>query len=83
MLIKSKYLYLVKNSDKIQLRKEEKKMLEIILQKYFNLPDDWNDDYEKQDTIWYKSYNQLIQVIYDLNELCGLDTKIIDKLYKA
>ena len=69
MLIKSKYLYLVKNSDKIQLRKEEKKMLEIILQKYFNLPDDWNDDYEKQDTIWYKSYNQLIQLIYDLNEL--------------
>lgn len=55
-------------------------MLETILQKYFNLPEDWNDDYEKQDSIWYKSYNQLIQLIYDLDELCGLDTKIIDKL---
>lgn len=55
-------------------------MLETILQKYFNLPEDWNDDYEKQDSIWYKSYNQLIQLIYDLDELVGLDTKIIDKL---
>lgn len=57
-------------------------MLEIILQKYFNLKEDWNDDYETERDIWLKSYEKLIELIEDLYELGVIDDKeeIIDKL---
>lgn len=57
-------------------------MLEIILNDYFGLREDWNDIYEKQKENWYNSYNKLINLIYDLGELGVLDNTniIVDKL---
>lgn len=57
-------------------------MLENILIKYFDLPQNWNDDYEKQETIWNKSYNKLVELIYDLDKLGVLPThnRIVDEL---
>jgi len=59
-------------------------MLEIILQKYFNLKEDWNDDYETERDIWLKSYDKLIDLIYDLEDLGVIENanKIVDKLDK-
>ena len=59
-------------------------MLELILIKYFDLPQDWNDDYEKEKDIWNKSYSKLVNLIYDLEDLGVLylneSNKIIDCL---
>lgn len=56
-------------------------MLENILHDYFNLPEDWNDDYEKEKNIWNKSYSKLISLIYKLDELGVLSAdKICDSL---
>lgn len=58
-------------------------MLENILIKYFGLAEDWNDIYEKEKENWYNSYNKLVQLIYDLDELGVLNGKsneIIDEL---
>ena len=59
-------------------------MLENILIKYFDLPQDWNDDYKKQETIWNKSYNKLVELIYELDELGVLpnNNRIVDELDK-
>lgn len=58
-------------------------MLENILVKYFDLKEDWNDNYEKEQGNWYKSYDKLVQLVYDLDELGVLNGKsneIIDEL---
>lgn len=58
-------------------------MLENILIKYFGLAEDWNDIYEKEEENWYNSYNKLVQLIYDLDNLGVLNGKaneIIDEL---
>lgn len=58
-------------------------MLENILVKYFDLKEDWNDNYEKEQENWYKSYDKLVQLVYDLDELGVLNGKsneIIDEL---
>lgn len=58
-------------------------MLENILIKYFGLTEDWNDIYEKEKENWYNSYDKLVQLIYDLDELGvlnGKSSEIIDKL---
>ena len=57
-------------------------MLENILIKYFNLTEDWNDDFEKKEEIWNESYNKLIDLIYKLDELGVLpnNNRIVDKL---
>lgn len=60
-------------------------MLENILIKYFNLAEDWNDIFEKEEENWNKSYSQLVQLIYDLDELGVLNGKaneIVDELDK-
>lgn len=53
-------------------------MLENILIDYFNLSEDY-EDYE-----WNKSYNKLINLLYDFKELGVLDNanSVIDKLDK-
>ena len=59
-------------------------MLENILIKYFDLKEDWNDIEENEEKLWNNSYNKLIDLLYDLDDL-GLITdvnKIIDKLDK-
>ena len=59
-------------------------MLENILIKYFDLKEDWNDIEENEEKLWNKSYNKLIDLLYDLDDL-GIITdvnKIIDKLDK-
>ena len=59
-------------------------MLENILIKYFDLKEDWNDIEENEEKLWNKSYDKLIDLLYDLDDL-GLITdvnKIIDKLDK-
>ena len=59
-------------------------MLENILIKYFDLKEDWNDIEENEKELWNNSYNKLINLLYDLDEL-GVITdvnKIIDKLDK-
>lgn len=58
-------------------------MLENILIEYFGLTEGWNDIYEKEKENWNNSYDKLVQLIYDLDELGVLDGKsseIIDKL---
>ena len=58
-------------------------MLENILIKYFGLVEDWNDIYEKEKENWYNSYDKLVQLIYDLDNLGVLNGKaneIIDEL---
>lgn len=58
-------------------------MLENILIEYFGLTEGWNDIYEKEKENWNNSYDKLVQLIYDLDELGVLDgksSKIIDKL---
>lgn len=58
-------------------------MLENILIKYFGLAEDWNDIYEKEEENWYNSYDKLVQLIYDLDNLGVLNGKaneIIDEL---
>ena len=59
-------------------------MLENILIKYFDLQEDWNDIEENEEKLWNNSYNKLIDLLYDLDDL-GVITdvnKIIDKLDK-
>ena len=59
-------------------------MLENILIKYFDLQEDWNDIEENEEKLWNKSYDKLIDLLYDLDDL-GIITdvnKIIDKLDK-
>ena len=59
-------------------------MLENILIKYFDLQEDWNDIEENEEKLWNKSYDKLIDLLYDLDDL-GVITdvnKIIDKLDK-
>lgn len=59
-------------------------MLENILIKYFDLQEDWNDIEENEEKLWNNSYNKLIDLLYDLDDL-GIITdvnKIIDKLDK-
>jgi hypothetical protein len=53
-------------------------MLENILIDYFNLPEDY-EDYE-----WNKSYDKLINLLYDLEKLGVLDNanSVIDELDK-
>ena len=53
-------------------------MLENILIDYFNLPEDY-EDYE-----WNKSYDKLINLLYDLEELGVLDNanSVVDELDK-
>ena len=57
-------------------------MLENILIKYFNLTEDWNEDFENKEEIWNESYNKLIDLIYKLDELGVLpnNNRIVDKL---
>ena len=56
-------------------------MLENILHKYFGLDENWNDDYEKERANWNKSYQELVDLIYDLEELGVLNgDKVVDKL---
>lgn len=58
-------------------------MLENILIKYFGLEENWNDIYEKEKEKWYNSYDKLVQLIYDLDNLGVLNGKsneIIDEL---
>ena len=58
-------------------------MLERILIKYFDLEEDWNDDYETEKKKWYKSYDKLINLVYDLGELGVLDRDsniIVDRI---
>lgn len=58
-------------------------MLENILIKYFGLAENWNDIYEKEKEKWYNSYDKLVQLIYDLDNLGVLNGKaneIIDEL---
>ena len=56
-------------------------MLENILHKYFGLDENWNDDYEKERINWNKSYQELVDLIYDLDELGVLNgDKVVDKL---
>ena len=56
-------------------------MLENILIKYFGLDENWNEDYEKEHTNWNKSYQELVDLIYDLDELGVLNgNKVVDKL---
>ena len=56
-------------------------MLENILIKYFGLDENWNDDYEKAHINWNKSYQELVDLIYDLDELGVLNgDKVVDKL---
>ena len=58
-------------------------MLENILIEYFGLAEDWNDIYEKEKENWHNSYDKLVQLIYDLDELGvlnGKSSEIIDKL---
>lgn len=59
-------------------------MLEIILHKYFDLPEDWNDEYEKEQENWNKSYSKLVELIYDLGNLGVLppNERIVDELDK-
>lgn len=59
-------------------------MLENILIKYFDLQEDWNDIEENEEKLWNNSYDKLIDLLYDLDDL-GIITdvnKIIDKLDK-
>lgn len=59
-------------------------MLENILIKYFDLQEDYNDIEENEEKLWNNSYNKLIDLLYDLDDL-GVITdvnKIIDKLDK-
>lgn len=59
-------------------------MLENILIKYFDLQEDYNDIEENEEKLWNKSYDKLIDLLYDLDDL-GVITdvnKIIDKLDK-
>ena len=44
-------------------------MLENILIDYFELPEDWNDDYSKEAENWNIAYYKLISLIYKLGEL--------------
>ena len=58
-------------------------MLENILIKYFDLPEDWNEDYDYAKVIWDESYNKLIDLLCDLDKLGVLNVnanKIVDKL---
>lgn len=57
-------------------------MLENILIKYFDLPQDWNEDYTYQNALWNESYNKLVELIYDLDKLGVLPThnRIVDEL---
>lgn len=56
-------------------------MLENILIKYFGLDENWNDDHEKAHINWNKSYQELVDLIYDLDELGVLNgDKVVDKL---
>ena len=56
-------------------------MLENILHDYFELPEDWNDDYTYENAIWNESYDKLIDLVYALGELGVLESgKVIDKL---
>lgn len=58
-------------------------MLERILIKYFDLEEDWNDNYETEKDKWYKSYDKLINLVYDLGELGVLDRDsniIVDRI---
>jgi hypothetical protein len=49
-------------------------MLENILHDYFNLPEDWNDNYERKNENWYKAYDKLIQLVYDLGKMGALNS---------
>lgn len=56
-------------------------MLENILHKYFDLPEDWNCNYEKEKEIWHKSYDRLIALLYSLESLGVLKAdRICDSL---
>ena len=56
-------------------------MLELILIKYFGLKTYWNYEEENANKNWFKSYNKLVKLIYDLEELGILESnKIIEKL---
>lgn len=57
-------------------------MLENILTEYFGLAEDWNDDSEKAQEKWYNSYDKLVYLIYELQDLGVLDNadKITDAL---
>ena len=59
-------------------------MLENILIKYFDLQEDWNDIEENEEKLWNKSYDKLIDLLYDLEDLDVITdvNKIIDKLDK-
>ena len=56
-------------------------MLENILIKYFDLPEDWNEDYDYENIIWNKSYGKLIDLLYKLEALGVLNAdRICDSL---
>lgn len=57
-------------------------MLENILHKYFDLAEDWNDNFEDEEKLWNESYDKLIKLLYDLNNLGVLKNvnEIIDEL---
>ena len=59
-------------------------MLENIWTDYFGLKEDCNYIWEKKNTIWNNSYNKLIELLYELDNLGVLTdiNKIIDKLDK-
>ena len=56
-------------------------MLELILIKYFGLKTYWNYEEESANKNWFKSYNKLVKLIYDLEKLGLLESnKMIEKL---
>lgn len=56
-------------------------MLENILIKYFDLPEDWNEDYDYAKVIWDASYNKLIDLLCKLETLGVLNAdRICDSL---
>ena len=59
-------------------------MLENISIKYFNLPEDWNDDYNGEAERWYAAYDKLVALIRDLDELGVIERgdRVVDKLDK-
>lgn len=59
-------------------------MLENILIKFFGLKEDWNDDYEKGQKLWNNAYDDLVILIYDLEELGVINNanEIVDELDK-
>lgn len=59
-------------------------MLENILIKYFNLPEDWNDNYNGEAERWYTAYDKLVALIRDLDELGVIERgdRVVDKLDK-